>query len=378
MLTNNSINSAINSNREMYQSLTRGNALSNKTLLTKYALAQNDQVTFYQDIDKQNKRKKIKRGLALGFAGLGAVTIGFIALFANKKIDPNKAKTLLGSAWNKTINLMTNLTNIKDDAWDKIAKKTENTPFKFIKNWGDKFSDQYRVWSNNKFKKSFDTALEELKKASGGQIKDLPENFDSWSKKIDTAIHTELHKENNKITDNLIDKNFVKNIRESGKSLFKKLTDSNIADTKINKLKEVQEAAQKISVPENASEELKQAIEKFNAIKTKSAEELVPKFRDISAGNAPTDALTILASMGMLGGSVALADNKEERKSMVLNLGIPLLTTIGMAIFGTARCWAGAKSLLCGFAAGQIASIGAKIIDKTTSDVKKELDNLTA
>lgn len=378
MLTNNSLNSAVVSNKEMYKHMADNNAMSNKTMLANYAKSQNDEVVFYQDIDKQKKKKRIKRALALGFSGLGALTIGFIGLFANKKIDPEKTKTFLGSTWKKTLNLMTNFTNIKDDGWDRIAKKTENTPFKFIKNWGDKCSDLYRTWSKNKYRKGFDAALENLKKVNNGQIKNLPESYDSWVDGIDKAIHTELHKENNRVTNNLISKEAFKNKKQAIKDLYTKLTDSNIADGKINKLPEVQETSKLIEVPKDASEELAKAIEEFNKVKKSSSDDLIQKLRDISAGNAPTDALTILASMGMLGGSVALADSKEERKSLVLNLGIPLLTTISTAILGTARCWKASTSLIIGFAIGQIASIAAKIIDKTTSDVKKEIDNLIA
>ena len=76
-----------------------------------------------------------------------------------------------------------------------------------------------------------------------------------------------------------------------------------------------------------------------------------------------------------LGGSVLMSDTKEEKKSTVINLGIPLLTTLASAIYGTAKCMSGGKALLFGFATGQIASIAAGTIDKfvTNHSRKKNL-----
>ena len=57
--------------------------------------------------------------------------------------------------------------------------------------------------------------------------------------------------------------------------------------------------------------------------------------------------------------------DKKERKSLLLNLGIPLLPTVMMPFLGTKfPVLNGVKSLVAGFAVGQVFSQGAKIIDK--------------
>ena len=57
--------------------------------------------------------------------------------------------------------------------------------------------------------------------------------------------------------------------------------------------------------------------------------------------------------------------DKKERKSLLLNLGIPLLPTVMMPFLGTKfPVLNGVKSLVAGFAVGQVFSQGVKIIDK--------------
>jgi UDP-N-acetylmuramyl pentapeptide phosphotransferase/UDP-N-acetylglucosamine-1-phosphate transferase len=114
------------------------------------------------------------------------------------------------------------------------------------------------------------------------------------------------------------------------------------------------------------------AIKKFNSTKNNCAQQLIPRLRDTNLGNASTDALGIITSLGVLGGALANTENNEEKKSTFINLGIPLLTTLATTIYGTAKSFSGLLSIGFGLATGEIFSLVAEKADKLIS---KKNDN---
>ena len=118
--------------------------------------------------------------------------------------------------------------------------------------------------------------------------------------------------------------------------------------------------------PEANAEEVATAIKNLNQIKTKGGNDLFERIRDTALGNASTDTLGVLLALGTLGGSLATSENKIERKSTMINLGIPLLVTLGGMVYGTAMCYSGGVALAFSFITGQIAKVGAKFIDNKT------------
>ena len=49
----------------------------------------------------------------------------------------------------------------------------------------------------------------------------------------------------------------------------------------------------------------------------------------------------------------------------MINLGIPLLVTLGSMVYGTAMCFAGGVALAFGLVTGEVAKRGAKLLDNT-------------
>ena len=82
-------------------------------------------------------------------------------------------------------------------------------------------------------------------------------------------------------------------------------------------------------------------------------EEFVSKLRDLTLGSAPTDILTMLGAVGLLGYQIGKSDTNDERLSITLKYGIPaLLGQVGVTLYCNAKLFAGTKSLLIGTLSG--------------------------
>ncbi len=77
-------------------------------------------------------------------------------------------------------------------------------------------------------------------------------------------------------------------------------------------------------------------------------EDFVNKLRDLSLGSAPTDVLTILGSIGVLGYNLGKSDSNEQRASIALKYGIPALAGVGVSLICNAKLFAGSKALVIG------------------------------
>ena len=359
------ISQSVPNSVNLYNGFSKVDYSSNKQFLTN-AYAPRHEVQYYNDPKeiKKQKHKKIRKILTLSFIGASLLSLAsvFGIQAARGKINVKELGDAVANnkATKKTINALVNFSNVKDDYWTRFSKWLKSKKIGFVDSANEKLADVYRKLSKNKYQKTFDDALAEVHKLKGkANIEGLPENFEKWYSKLDSAIQEGIYKDG-RITDGLITK---KTFSKKGLSEFAhKMTDGIMSEDKLATVRA--KYLKQIEIPENASEELKAAIDKFNKIKLENGAEVFERLRDTNLGNAGTDALGIVASLGLLGGSVAASDTKEERKSTVINLGIPLLTTLASAIYGTAKCMSGGKALLFGFATGQVASIVAGTIDK--------------
>ncbi len=76
------------------------------------------------------------------------------------------------------------------------------------------------------------------------------------------------------------------------------------------------------------------------------------KIRDLQIGSAPTDVLSIVTSLGLIGAGLLKADNKDERISVTLKAGIPVLGAMATSLYCTARLVAGGKAMATGLLSG--------------------------
>ncbi len=93
------------------------------------------------------------------------------------------------------------------------------------------------------------------------------------------------------------------------------------------------------------------------------ANDLFDKMRDIKSGCAQWDIASAVGTAGLMGVYLAQADNKEERTSVALTSGIPLMAAIGATSFATMKMVTGAKAMLVGGVTGLFANIMGRIAD---------------
>ena len=110
-------------------------------------------------------------------------------------------------------------------------------------------------------------------------------------------------------------------------------------------------------------------------------EEFVSKLRDLVLGSAPTDILSILGGLGVLGYQLGKSEDNDQRISISLKYGIPALAGIGVSLYCNAKLYAGTKSLLIGtlssFALNKIGVLADDALKKYYKNDKKSQANIS-
>ena len=82
------------------------------------------------------------------------------------------------------------------------------------------------------------------------------------------------------------------------------------------------------------------------------SEQFFDKVRDLQIGSAPTDALSILGSAAMIGVGLARAKDNDQRVSVTLKAGIPVIGAVATSLYCTARLVSGGKAMGVGLLSG--------------------------
>lgn len=93
----------------------------------------------------------------------------------------------------------------------------------------------------------------------------------------------------------------------------------------------------------------KNTIESLDKSINLETEEFFSKVRDLVIGSAPTDVLTMIGPLGVLGYQLGKSDDREQRESILLKYGFPAIAGIGVSLYCNAKLYAGTKSLLFAF-----------------------------
>lgn len=93
------------------------------------------------------------------------------------------------------------------------------------------------------------------------------------------------------------------------------------------------------------------------------------KSRDLKVGSAPTDVLSIVTSLGLIGAGLLKAENKDERISVTLKAGIPVLGAMATSLFCTARLISGGKAMSVGLLSGWLLNKAGAYTD----NIRKKL-----
>lgn len=130
-----------------------------------------------------------------------------------------------------------------------------------------------------------------------------------------------------------------------------------IIDFKQGKVQDILEIYKK-ALPENEYKKIEKAFKHYtksldSSIKVET-EDFISKLRDLSLGSAPTDILSLLGGLGVLGYHLGKSEDNDQRVSIALKYGIPALSLIGVSLYCNAKLYAGTKGLLIGTVASAV------------------------
>lgn len=93
--------------------------------------------------------------------------------------------------------------------------------------------------------------------------------------------------------------------------------------------------------------------------------DVLDKLRDINCGCAPTDFITLIGSTALFGLYTAQAEDNNERVSLTLSTGVPLLSTMGTNLLCAIKSISGGKAMAVSLAIGAVTKKICDGINKT-------------
>lgn len=146
-----------------------------------------------------------------------------------------------------------------------------------------------------------------------------------------------------------------------------------LTKNKSGELQEMLEIYEKIAPYEVSliKPKVTKAVASFDKSLNLETVEFFDKVRDLELGSAPTDVLSILASGGMIAYGLTKAKDADEKWSVTLKAGIPIVGAIGTSLFCTARLISGGKSLLFGAISGLVIGKVGQIADNLRKKYSK-------
>lgn len=246
----------------------------------------------------------------------------FKTFLADSKISKEKIeiqKVVLGYRRNITYSAM----DMSKDSEDIILKMTQLIPFK----------DSEKL-------KLLATIRKNIKKYSKDTVKN--------SKHKNT-----IFKDIEKLSQNIKSSSTQTIPDETTRTLLENLEDlrAGFADFKQGKVQDILDIYRKVLTPEEFKR-VEKGFKKYtksldSSIKVET-EDFISKLRDLSLGSAPTDILSLLGGLGVLGYHLGKSDDNDQRISIALKYGIPALSLIGVSLYCNAKLFAGTKGLLIG------------------------------
>lgn len=309
---------------------------------------QQDSVELTAQASKNKKNKKIRNVLVCAFAATAIIG----TVFAGVKTGKFNGKEF-SKYTSKLKGLSANGTTLKDDLWDRFADKLDEKGIHCVKKAGNSISNLYRKIVQKPLSPRYTNAVKAIQEAGGESlIKDgkITEDFSKLFKEMDSELGKIAKSDR-------VSKGLTKGSSQSKiKNLISNLTtpqcERNLGNLRSKYLIEVTD-----KIKENP--QLEKSILNYNKL---IQDEMIGKLRDINYGCAPTDIITqVLVPGAVFGGAMALTDTKEERKSTIINLGVPLFPSLLMPVLGLIfPILNGWKGMVFGLAVGQAVKLGIK------------------
>ena len=169
------------------------------------------------------------------------------------------------------------------------------------------------------------------------------------------------------------------NDAQAGEKLLSEITEirRNLLEFKQGTIEDILDIYRQI-LPEKEFKKVdsiyKEAVKSLDKAVKVETEDYTSKLRDLALGSAPTDILTILGSLGVLGYQLGKSDDNDQRMSISLKYGIPALAGIGTALYCNAKLYAGSKSLIF----GTISTLVVNKLGVWADDLRKKFSGQSA
>ena len=126
-----------------------------------------------------------------------------------------------------------------------------------------------------------------------------------------------------------------------------------------------------------ARKSAQKAVESFDKSVQLEIGEFFDKERDLELGSAPTDVLTMLFSGGMITYGLSKAKSSDEKTSVMLKSGIPIVGAVATSFTTASKLISGSKSIALGLVSGFILNRVGSTVDNyrkglSRNDIKKE------
>ena len=148
----------------------------------------------------------------------------------------------------------------------------------------------------------------------------------------------------------------IAQIQQKDKATNIKLIRNILNDNGTGELQDMLDIYQKIVPFElaktGALKSAQNAVKSFDKSVNLEVGEFFDKARDLELGSAPTDVLTILTSCGMITYGLSTAKTKDEKKSVMLKSGIPIIGAVAVALVSATKLVSGGKSVALGLISG--------------------------
>ena len=120
---------------------------------------------------------------------------------------------------------------------------------------------------------------------------------------------------------------------------------------------------------------LKNAVKSFDKSVNLEIGEFFDKVRDLEIGSAPTDILTVLISLGLIIRGLNYAPTDDEKTSVMLKSGIPIVGALITSIVSATKLVSGGKSLALGFISGILLNQAGVLADKLRLKFKRKFNS---
>jgi hypothetical protein len=151
--------------------------------------------------------------------------------------------------------------------------------------------------------------------------------------------------------------------KETNIKLIRKLIDEDI-EGDLQKMLDIYYHISPFELTESgALRATKKAVSSFDRSVQIETEEFFDKVRDLALGSAPTDVLTLFLSCGMITYGLGKAKTKDEKTTVLLTSGIPIVGGVAASLVTATKLVSGGKSLALGFISGILLNQIGKITD---------------